>query len=316
MTRAIGIQDIIKDLHGPLELSVCGLIVSVCLLTPARSYPEPLTLAGPFDGERHALCEVLGLKELARFNAYSAATRRRLLVNRQRAGLGILVVADGATMLTSLLPLAADLNLTVLCTPRAREAAINALRAYLTRAFARKTIVHGVLMEVLDRGVLIRGPSHIGKSELALDLINRGHRLIADDAPEIMRLGPNHLEGTCPELLRGFLEVRGLGVLNIPAMFGNNAIKQSKRLTLIVELTPLGAVRAEPDQRLWGMTTRREILGVAIPAVILPLSPGSQIAVLVEAAVRNHQLRSHGYNAADDLVARQQRLIDDMPLCD
>ena len=160
----------------------------------------------------------------------------------------------------------------------------------------------------MGTGVLITGDSSIGKSELALELLTRGHRLIADDATEFSRIAPDTLNGTCPEMLRDFLEVRGLGILNVRAMFGDSAIKQSRNLRLIIVLQDLeDAVKID---RLHGSRQIRVIQDVEIPEVTLPVGPGRNLAVLLEAAVRNHILISKGYDASEAFIERQKLRLE------
>ena len=158
-------------------------------------------------------------------------------------------------------------------------------------------------------GVLLTGDPAVGKSELALDLITRGNRLVADDAPEFTRIAPDIVSGTCPPLLREFLEVRGLGILNIRAMFGDSAIKRQKYLRLIVHLKRMSADQISSMDRLTGTHTNRDVLGVSIPQVTVPVAPGRNLSVLVESAVRNHLLRMKGYDATEVLIERQQQAI-------
>lgn len=229
------------------------------------------------------------------------------------------------------------------------------LHYHLARLLANKVTLHGVLMEVYSIGVLITGASGSGKSELALELLTRGHRLVADDAPEFTQIAPDVVDGNCPALLQDFLEVRGLGILNIREMFGHTAVKQSKYLRLIVHLTPLlldaanrnrtdilaetqgntasttppmeAAVPtniAEPHleqqpktpplketavddglKRLYGDVSYRDVLGVQIPQMMIPVAPGRNLAVLVEAAVRSHMLRTKGIDPAQTFIDRQ-----------
>jgi HPr kinase/phosphorylase len=184
------------------------------------------------------------------------------------------------------------------------------LQHFLTHALAERTTVHGVFMEVLGMGVLLTGEPAIGKSELALDLITRGHRLIADDAPEFANVAPELLTGTCPPLLRDFLEVRGLGILNIRAMFGEGAVRESKILNLVIRLCALSGEELAGIDRLAGTLVARRILGVAIPEITMPVAPGRHMAILVEAAARNQILRIRGYDAGADLTERQARAVD------
>ena len=184
------------------------------------------------------------------------------------------------------------------------------LQYHLSRLLSDSKIMHGVFMEVMGIGVLLTGPSGIGKSELALELINRGHRLIADDAPEFKRSAPDTIRGRSPALLKDFLEVRGLGILNIRAMFGNNSIVETKRLRLIVHIDTISDDTLWEIDRIGGSQRKKKVLDVEIPEVKIPVAPGRNVAVIIEAAVRNHVLYLNGYNAADDFIQRQQKLID------
>ncbi len=186
---------------------------------------------------------------------------------------------------------------------------INHLRYFLTHALADCATVHGVFIEVLGMGVLLVGNPAVGKSELALELITRRHRLIADDAPRFARIAPEVLQGTCPETLRDFLEVRGLGILNIRAMFGEGAVLREKTLNLIIDLQPLNQEQLNSIDRLTGSLTATTILGVAIPKIVMPVAPGRNLAILVEAAVRHQILRIRGYDAGVDFIDRQARAI-------
>lgn len=170
-------------------------------------------------------------------------------------------------------------------------------------------VVHGVFLEVHGMGVLLTGESGVGKSELALELLTRGHRLIADDAAEFSRVGPDIVRGRCPEALRDFLEVRGLGILNVRAMYGDSAIKLSKDLRLVIHLQRLASQDLQQLDRLQGIYRTHSILDIEVPEVTLPVAPGRNLAVLVEAAVRDHILLRKGYNASEALIKRQRELI-------
>ena len=173
-----------------------------------------------------------------------------------------------------------------------------------------KLLVHGVYMEVLGRGVLFSGDPAIGKSELALALISRGHCLIADDATELYKSASKTLIGRCPKVLQDFLEVRGLGMINIRAMFGNSAIKPNKELHLIIDLLHFDDKKLHDMDRLEGCHSTRTLLGVEIPMTSLPVAAGRNLAILVETAVRQHMLMLDGYNATQDFIERQQIYID------
>ncbi len=174
---------------------------------------------------------------------------------------------------------------------------------------ARTETLHGVFVEILNLGVLIEGPGGIGKSALALELVSRGHKLIADDAPEFHCCSSTTVSGVCPPPLQDFIAVSGLGVLNIPAMFGADAIKKSSRLRLMISLIPTDRFKLEGDEHLKGSLHQRTVLGIEIPAVKLPVAPGHNLAVMVENAIRNHILYAGGYNAAEEFISRQQSFL-------
>jgi HPr kinase/phosphorylase len=187
---------------------------------------------------------------------------------------------------------------------------IDELQYFLTHALAERTTQHGVFMEVLGTGVLLTGNAATGKSELALELIARGHRLIADDAPVFSRIAPDIISGSCPPLLQDFLEVRGLGVINIRTMFGDSAIKQEKYLRLVIHLQPMNEAQLKKVDRLRGSYSRIDVLGIPISEVALPVAPGREMSILVEVAVRQSILLKKGYDATEEFIGRQQQAID------
>lgn len=220
------------------------------------------------------------------------------------------IFTDGVMPNTALREAAERTQTPLLASTLIDQDLINHLRYFLTHALAERKTLHGVFIEVLGMGVLLIGNPAVGKSELALELITRGHRLIADDAPRFARIAPDVLEGICPELLRDFLEVRGLGILNIRAMFGEGAVLRSKTLNLIIDLQPLNQQQLASIDRLTGSLTVANILNVTVPKILMPVAPGRNLAILVEAAVRHQILRIRGYDASDDFTNRQARAID------
>jgi HPr kinase/phosphorylase len=185
--------------------------------------------------------------------------------------------------------------------------AIAKLTAVLEDALAVREVIHGVLMDILGLGVLIVGDSGIGKSECALDLVVRGHRLVADDTVEIHRRGEKDVIGTCPELTRHHMEVRGLGVINIRDLFGVASTRVNKRLELVVQLERWDQNR-EYD-RVGLDDSYYDLIGVRLPLVRMPVAPGRSVAILVEVAVRNQILRARGRHAARDLATRLERAL-------
>jgi HPr kinase/phosphorylase len=193
-------------------------------------------------------------------------------------------------------------GLPLMVTPVATPIAIAKLSGILEDSLAERTVVHAVLMDILGLGVLIVGESGIGKSECALDLVVRGHRLVADDTVEIRRRAESVLIGTCPDLTRHHMEVRGLGLINIKDLFGVASTRSSKRVELVVQLE-----RWEPGrqyERLGLDDAFYEILGLPVPLLKMPVAPGRNLAILVEVAARNQLLRSRGHHAARKLAAR------------
>jgi HPr kinase/phosphorylase len=187
--------------------------------------------------------------------------------------------------------------------------AIARVGALLDDALAVRKVIHGVLVDILGLGVLITGESGMGKSECALDLVVRGHRLVADDTVEVRRRGDNELIGTCPDLTRHHMEVRGLGVINIRDLFGVAATRLSKRVELVVQLERWDPTR-EYD-RLGLEEKTYDLFQVKVPVIHMPVAPGRSLAILVEVAARNQLLRSRGLNAARDLAARLERQLQE-----
>lgn len=171
--------------------------------------------------------------------------------------------------------------------------------------------MHGVFLDVFGMGILLTGKSGVGKSEIALSLIDRGHRLVADDSVEFTRLDEQTIIGRCPDLLRDFLEVRGLGVLNIRAMFGDISVKTRKILHLVVNLLAISDEQFQTTDRLHGMHRNRKILQVNVPEVSIPVAPGRNLAILVESAARNQLQRAKGAIASDEFIARQRQTMHD-----
>jgi HPr kinase/phosphorylase len=239
----------------------------------------------------------------------SIIAMQQAITNLYSADLAALVVANGEKPPKELIN-AANLHNTPLFTSSMQSRQLMELLShYLALAVAESTCLHGVFMEVQGFGVLIKGNAAIGKSELALELISRGHRLIADDIIDFYRISPERVEGRCPELLQDFLEVRGLGILNIRALFGDNAVKPTKPLDLIIQLELADLQKPQDLDRLSVKTQQERILDVSITKVAIPIAVGRNIAVLVEVAVRNHMLLLRGVNATQQFSKRQKQMM-------
>ncbi|MFZ9098949.1 MAG: HPr kinase/phosphorylase, partial [Burkholderiaceae bacterium] len=185
---------------------------------------------------------------------------------------------------------------------------VDVLRTYLAKHFAERDTMHGVFMDILGMGVLITGESGLGKSELGLELISRGHGLVADDAVDMFRINQSTIEGRCPALLQNLLEVRGIGLLDIKAIFGETAVRRRMRLKLIVQLVQLESIGRD-HERMPTEPIYQDVLEVPVRKSIIPVVAGRNIAVLVEAAVRNTILQLRGIDTYRDFVQRQARAM-------
>jgi len=186
---------------------------------------------------------------------------------------------------------------------------IDVLRTYLSKHFADRTTMHGVFMDILGLGVLITGESGLGKSELGLELISRGQGLVADDAVDLYRISQTTIEGKCPDLLQNLLEVRGIGLLDIRAIFGETAVRRKMRLKLIVHLVRKETMEREYERLPYEPLTQ-DVLGVPVLKVVIQVVAGRNIAVLVEAAVRNTVLQLRGIDTYQEFVERHRRAMD------
>jgi HPr kinase/phosphorylase len=219
------------------------------------------------------------------------------------------IVADDCDVLDEIRSACAANDTPLLTTPLPTAQVIDALRIYVSRRLAETTTLHGVFMDVLGIGVLITGDSGVGKSELGLELITRGHGLVADDVVEVSRVAPDVLEGYCPELLKDFIEVRGLGLLNIRTVFGETACRRKMRLKLIVHLQRPSADPFEMT-RLPIDALSETVLNVPVRKVVLPVAAGRNLAVLLEAAVRATILLLRGIDSMEEFLERQQRAMN------
>jgi HPr kinase/phosphorylase len=217
-----------------------------------------------------------------------------------------LIVADGVAPPAELVEAATRTHTPLFTSPLPAPRVIEKLSRYLAKALAETVERHGVLMDVLGLGVLITGESGVGKSELGIELITRGHGLVADDVVEISRFAGGTLEGRCPDMLKDFIEVRGLGLLNIRTIFGETAVRRKMKLRLIAHLEKPQPGGRDPTERLPLAALSEEILGVTVRKVIIPVAAGRNLAVLVEAAVRNEILKLRGIDSTEEFLARQR----------
>lgn len=254
--------------------------------------------------------QVLGTAECEYLRRLSQPAAEDVLTQLFEAQPVCVIVADGLPAAENLVRHAGRTDTPLLSSQLPSQKVVVDLQYFLAQIFAHHITIHGVFMEVMGAGILLTGESGVGKSELALELLTRGHRLIADDITEFALVAPDTLEGICPELIQDFMEVRGLGIVNVRALFGDSAVKLRKNLRLIVHLEPMQTEQVKASDRLRGLHRRRKILGVEIPEVTLPVALGRNMAVLVECTVRDHLLRLKGYDAVQDFEDLQRRMIE------
>ena len=253
--------------------------------------------------------QVLSETELDYLRELSAEQRDNAFLLIEQQGTTCLIVAGTDDIPPELIKFADQSHLPLFASTKTSVHLMWLIRHYLAKELAESTTRHGVFLDVLGVGVMITGESAVGKSELGLELITRGNGLVADDIVELHRIAPDTLEARCPELLRDFLEVRGLGVLNIRTMFGETAVRRKKSLKLIVHLhRPPGGDLSQVE-RLPLNATHQEVLGVKISTVNIPVVAGRNLAVLVEAAARNFVLQQRGIDSMQEFISRHDQLL-------
>ena len=255
--------------------------------------------------------QILGAAEIAYLGSLSPDELKAVVDALFTIDLAVIVVANGEPVAPYLAEQCNQHHLALFTSPQPSPHVVDVIRLYLMRVLAESTTLHGVFLDVLEMGVLITGASAIGKSELALELISRGNGLVADDIVELYRISPDTLEGRCPGVLRDFLEVRGIGILNIRTIFGETAVRPRKLLKLMVHLEDHSHEAFSELDRLQVNATFQEILGVPIRKVTIPVAAGRNLAVLVEAAVRNFVLNQRGIDSTKEFIERQQKLMED-----
>jgi HPr kinase/phosphorylase len=271
-----------------------------------------LALAGYHEYLQPGRVLIYGESEVRYLERLDQDKRREALARSFATAVPCVLVTGGIDVPADLVAEAERAGVPLLATPIGTATAIGKLTALLEDRLAAREVIHGVLLDILGLGVLIVGESGIGKSECALDLVVRGHRLVADDTVEIRRRAESIVIGSCPELTRHHMEVRGLGLINIRDLFGVASTRTSKRVELVVQLD-----RWDPHReydRLGLDDAFFELLGLRIPLIKMPVAPGRNLAILVEVAARNQLLRTRGINAARELAAKlDARLRDAAP---
>jgi HPr kinase/phosphorylase len=311
MTPAVTVRGLLDARPESIGLSIDLLAGANGLerhITSPYIQKTGLALAGFHEYLQAGRILLFGESEVRFLESLDAATRGQALAKCFSTDLPCLLVTGGAEIPPEVALEGERANVPILRTPVPTAAAIGKLTAMLEDRLAHREIIHGVLIDILGLGVLIVGDSGIGKSECALDLVVRGHRLVADDTVEVRRRSESIVIGSCPDITRHHMEVRGLGLINIRDLFGVASTRTSKRVELVVQLERWEAGR-EYD-RLGVDDNYYELLGIRIPMIRMPVAPGRNVAILVEVAARNQLLRSRGHNAARRLVQRLNEELD------
>ena len=252
--------------------------------------------------------QVLGEREIAYLQDCPRDVAERRIARIVTLVPPVLVVADNQTPPAPLLHMCEQAQIPLFVTHESAAFVIDVLRAYLSKHFADRTTLHGVFLDILGMGVLITGESGLGKSELGLELISRGNGLVADDAVDLYRINQTTIEGRCPDLLQNLLEVRGIGVLDIQAIFGETAVRRKMRLKLIVHLVRKETLERDYE-RLPHEPLMQDVLGIPVRKVVIQVVAGRNIAVLVEAAVRNTILQLRGIDTYEKFVERHRQAM-------
>jgi HPr kinase/phosphorylase len=254
--------------------------------------------------------QIVGRREVAYLTDASPEDQARRISRIVGLEPPALVVADDCAPPEQLVSMCGRADIPLFVTRESAGHVIDLLRGYLSLHFAERTTRHGVFMDILGVGVLLTGESGLGKSELGLELISRGHGLVADDVVDLFRVSRTAIEGRCPELLLNLLEVRGIGLLDIKAIFGETAVRRKMRLKLIVHLVRQDTLERE-FERLPYEPLYDDVLGLPVRKVVIAVDAGRNLAVLVEAAVRNTILQLRGIDTYRDFIERHQRAMDD-----
>ena len=268
-----------------------------------------LQMVGFFDYFDPQRIQIMGKVEFTYLENFTAEEREKRMENYFRHEFPVLVITRGLQIFPEILELAEKYDRTVLRTELATSEFMSALIRYLNVQIAPRKTRHGVLVEVYGEGILILGESGVGKSETAIELVKRGHRLVADDAVEIKRVSDKTLVGTSPDIIRHFVELRGIGIIDVKEIFGIGAVKDTESIDMIIHLEP--RVEGRNYDRLGMMDEYTNVMGINVPSLTIPVKLGRNLAVIVEVAAMNNRQKRMGYNAAVELNNRLMRHMEE-----
>ena len=303
---SVPLKELVREFDMKVEYAATDFDV-VRLMVADLSRPG-LQLAGYFNHFEPVRLQVMGNVEIS-YLAKLTPSERMLAFDRLFSyKIPALIISRDTMADQECLAMAKKHNITILRSKEATSAIISQIISYMSAALAPRITRHGVLMEVYGEGILLIGESGIGKSEAAVELLKRGHRLIADDAVEIRRVSDNTLMGNAPELIRNYIELRGIGIINVAKLFGMGAVKPENSINMVVNIVPWKT--QEVYDRLGLEDQHMDILGVKVPMYTIPITPGRNLAVILEVAAMNNRQRQMGYNSAKEFTEQINRQFE------
>lgn len=306
-TNCVPLSKLVQEFQ--LEVAYRATDFSAIRLTVEDVARPGLQLAGYFDHYEPMRLQIMGNVEMSYLTKLSPIVRSAIYDRLFSYKFPALLIARNITPHKEMLSMARKHNITILRTEEPTSAIISAIISYLRDALAPRITRHGVLVDVYGEGILLIGDSGIGKSEAAVELLKRGHRLIADDAVEIRRASTSSLIGTAPELIRNYIELRGIGIINVAKLFGMGAIKMENEINLVVNIVAWN--NQQVYDRLGLEEQYTDILGVKVPMCTIPITPGRNLAVILEVAAMNNRQKKMGYNAAMEFTEQINRHFDE-----
>lgn len=306
-TYSVPLKELVDEFK--LEIAHASTDFSSIRITVADVARPGLQLAGYFDHYEPMRLQLMGNVEMSYVSKMEPIDRTTIFDRLFAYKFPALIISRDIPPHPEMLTMAKKHNITILRTAEATSTIASSIITYLKEALAPRVTRHGVFVEVYGEGILLVGDSGVGKSEAAVELLKRGHRLIADDAVEIRRVSTNTLTGTAPELIRNYIELRGIGIINVAKLYGMGAVKQANDIDLVVNIVPWNTQEAYDRLGLEDQFT--EILGVKVPMYTIPLTPGRNLAVILEVAAMNNRQKKMGYNAAIEFTEQIDRHFDE-----
>ena len=306
-TYSVLLSKLVKEFH--LDVAYAATDFASIRITVEDVARPGLQLAGYFDHYEPMRLQVMGNVEMSYVTRLPPGERTAIFDRLFSYKFPALLIARGIAPHDEMLEMAKKHNITILRTNEPTSAIVSSIITYLKAALAPRITRHGVLVEVYGEGILLIGDSGIGKSEAAVELLKRGHRLIADDAVEIRKVSTDSLMGTAPELIRNYIELRGIGIINVAKLYGMGAVKLENEINLVVNIVAWNT--QEAYDRLGLEEQYTEILGVKVPMYTIPITPGRNLAVILEVAAMNNRQKKMGYNAAMEFTEQINRHFDE-----